>query len=126
MGAVSVTRGCAVVGALCRSSLEPGAVPGAYDWVGATDPERAQFGWWQTSIPDVSDPKYRLVDQMFLLEWATQGTPRPGAGLTALEPTAKVLVSHSIGGWNYGSWSLALNGDATTYAVRPSRRTVTS
>ena len=89
MGAVSVTPDCAIVGALCRSSLEPSAA-GAYDWVSATDPERAQFGWWQTSIPDVADPKYRLVDQMYLLEW-TQGTP----GQTALAPTSKVCVQSS-------------------------------
>ena len=53
--------------ALCRSSLEPDAA-GAFDWVTATDPEHRQFGWWQTSIPDVNDPKYRIVDQMYLLQ----------------------------------------------------------
>ena len=52
---------------------------------------------------------------MFLIEWT-----KPAAGGqtdTSQEPSSKVMVSHSIGGWNYGNFALQLNKQKTTWMI---------
>lgn len=112
MGGITATADCSIVGALCRSALEADAA-GAFNFVTAEGRDaNPPFGWSQTSNADTSSEHYRIIEQMYLLEWS-QGS----VGQTALPPTAKVQVSHSIGGWNYGSFALSINAAATTYAI---------
>ncbi|GMH73458.1 hypothetical protein TrST_g10908, partial [Triparma strigata] len=109
MGDVTVSSDCSVKAVLCRSSLEPDEISGATDWMASVDPNRVQFGWYQTSIP-LGESKYRTIDQMYLMEW-TEGA------VVANPPSHVALVSHSQGGWNYGHYSLSLNSGKTTYSV---------
>jgi len=109
MGDVTVSTDCTIRAVLCRSSLEPNEIEGATDWMEATDPNRSHFGWYQTSIP-LGQPKARTIDQAYILEWT-------GENAVASPPDNIVLISHSLGGWNYGHYALSLNAQKTTYSV---------
>lgn len=103
MGEIFVSGG--IVSTLCRSPLDPDSnlfPTQTYNFLNATDPNNTFFGWNQRmfSEPDVTEPKYRIVDNCYLLEW-------DGAAISA-PPTSIVLVNGALGGWNYGSLSLVL------------------
>eukprot|EP01124_Arcella_intermedia_P009204 TRINITY_DN15990_c0_g1_i1.p1 TRINITY_DN15990_c0_g1~~TRINITY_DN15990_c0_g1_i1.p1 ORF type:complete len:651 (+),score=9.85 TRINITY_DN15990_c0_g1_i1:31-1983(+) len=110
MGNLFATTDCQLLAVLCRSSLTAKDVPGAVDLlqVALNQTGSVPFGWSATSITNASDPNYRIVDQMFLLEFS--------GGLSA-SPSSTVMVNHAIGGWNYGHWEVALNAARTLYFV---------
>ena len=72
------------------------------------NPDTQPDDWFNNEKWDSPTP----FDTMFLMEW-TQGT----AGQTSLEPTSKLLVSHHVGGWDFGDLDLKLNKAKTLYAV---------
>ena len=85
--AVLLCRVCCLVS---KRHVDCHLVSGAYDFVTETQTQYGeQFGWWSTSNTDTSSSKYRIVSQLYLLEWTT-GT----AGQTNQEPDSKVMVSH--------------------------------
>lgn len=112
VGNVAASPTCDVVAVLCRSAKPP-ADMGARDFQAEAEQQYGkQFGWYVPSQPDPSKDNYRIVDHMYLLEWASGEK-----GQTAQAPHAIVHLGKNIGGWNYGHWDISLNRENTVYAI---------
>ena len=60
-------------------------------------------------------PQKDSIDHMYALEWVGEGSS--GMATIADAPGEVAAVSHSIGGWSYGSFEIELNKARTTYMI---------
>lgn len=116
MGGINVSPDCSVLSVLCISREGPGHfqhLPGFKDVVSENEDQdgRAPFGWRDVHLqePDEESAERQIL-HAYLFEWTLSGVP-------GSNPDRVSLVNSAIGGWRYGSWSLALSRDKSRYSV---------